>query len=58
MKRYRGMGEHRRTRTEDSLIPRHGGYRKLKTFQLASLIYDVTVRFCDRFIDRPSLTHD
>ena len=40
------------------LIPRHGGYRKLKSFQVAQLIYDVTVRFCDRYIDRRSRTHD
>jgi four helix bundle suffix protein len=42
----------------EPLIPKHGGYRKLKTWQLARLIYDVTVRFCDRFIDRRSRTHD
>jgi len=52
------MDGHGQTRTEESLIPKHGGCRKLKTFQLASLIYDVTVRFCDRFIDRRSRTHD
>jgi four helix bundle suffix protein len=40
------------------LIPKHGGYRKLRGFQLAQLIYDVTVRFCDRFIDKRSRTHD
>lgn len=40
------------------LIPKHGGYRKLKSFQIAELVYDVTVRFCDRFIDRRSRTHD
>jgi len=40
------------------LIPKHGGFRKLKTFQLAQLIYDLTVRFCDRYIDRRSRTHD
>ncbi len=40
------------------LIPRHGGYRKLKSFQLAQLVYDVTVRFCNRYIDRRSRTHD
>ena len=40
------------------LIPRHGGYRKLKRFQLAQLVYDVTVRFCNRYIDRRSRTHD
>jgi four helix bundle suffix protein len=42
----------------ESLIPKHGGYRKLKSFQLAQLIYDVTVRFCDKYIDRRSRTHD
>ncbi len=42
----------------ETLIPRHGGYRKLKCFQVAQLAYDVTVRFCDRYIDRRSRTHD
>ena len=40
------------------LIPKHGGYRKLMSFQVAQLVYDVTVRFCDRYIDRRSRTHD
>ena len=31
-------------------MPRHGGYRNLKTFQVAQLVYDVTTRFCDRYI--------
>lgn len=42
----------------EPLIPKHGGYRKLRSFQIAELVYDVTVRFCDRFIDRFSRTHD
>ena len=42
----------------ESLIPKHGGYRNLKSFQVAQLVYDVTVRFCDRYIDRRSRTHD
>ena len=42
----------------ERLIPPHGGYRKLKSFQLARLIYDVTVRFCDLYIDKRSRTHD
>jgi len=42
----------------DPLIPKHGGYRRLKSFQVAQLIYDVTVRFCDRYIDKRSRTHD
>jgi restriction system protein len=40
------------------LIPAHGGYRQLKSFQNAELVYDATVRFCDRFIDKRSRTHD
>ena len=42
----------------DPLIPKHGGYRKLKSFQIAQLIYDVTVRFCNRYVDKFSRTHD
>jgi len=42
----------------EPLIPKHGGYRKLKSFQLAQLCYDVTVRFCDRYLSPRSRTHD
>lgn len=42
----------------EQLVPKHGGYRRLKSFRLAQLAYDVTVRFCDRYIDRRSRTHD
>ena len=42
----------------EPLIPPHGGYRNLKSFQVAQLIYDVTVRFCDRYINQRSRTHD
>ncbi|MDZ7758806.1 MAG: four helix bundle suffix domain-containing protein [Desulfovermiculus sp.] len=42
----------------ETLIPQHGGYRNLKSFQIAQLIYDVTVRFCDRYIHTRSRTHD
>ena len=41
-----------------SLNPPHGGYRELKSFQHAELVYDCTVKFCDRFIDPRSRTHD
>lgn len=40
------------------LIGKHGGYRKLKSFQIAQLAYDVTVRFCERYIDKHSRTRD
>ncbi|MDA8084472.1 MAG: four helix bundle suffix domain-containing protein [Nitrospiraceae bacterium] len=42
----------------EPLIPKHGGYRKLKSFQIAQLVYDITVRFCDRYIEKCSRTHD
>ena len=44
--------------TNEPLIRQHGGYRNLMSFQLARLVYDVTVRFCDRFVDKRSRTHD
>jgi len=32
--------------------------RKLKSFRVAQLAYDVTVRFCDRYIEKRSRTRD
>ena len=43
---------------QENLIPKNSGYRKLKSFQIAQLIYDVTVRFCDRYVDKFSRTKD
>jgi restriction system protein len=40
------------------LIPPHGGYRELQSYQMAEIVHDATVVFCDRFIDRRSRTHD
>jgi len=40
------------------LIPKYGGYRSLKSYQTAQLVYDGTVVFCNRFVDRRSRTHD
>jgi restriction system protein len=45
-------------RNNPPLIPPHGGYRNLRSYQTAELVYDATVIFCDRFIDRRSRTHD
>ena len=42
----------------EPLIPKHGGYRHLKSFQVAEVIYDLSVRFCDKYIDRFSRTRD
>jgi four helix bundle suffix protein len=35
-----------------------GGYRKLRSYQVATVVYDGTVSFCDRFVDKRSRTHD
>lgn len=40
------------------LIPPHGGYRELQSYQMAEIVYDSTIVFCNRFIDRRSRTHD
>lgn len=51
--------EHGQAQTgREGLIPKHGGYRRLKTFQLAEAIYDVTVRFCEKYVESGSRTRD
>lgn len=39
-------------------IPPHGGYEDLLSFQKARIVYDGTVRFCERFVDKRSRTTD
>src|SRR5262245_32666630 len=39
-------------------IPKHGGYKRLLSYQKAEIVYDATVYFCNRFIDKRSRTHD
>lgn len=39
-------------------IPPHGGYDNLFSYQKSQIIYDATVKFCERFIDRKSRTTD
>jgi restriction system protein len=46
-----------RDKCERTIRP-HGGYRKLRSFQATEVIYDGTVSFCDRFVDKRSRTHD
>jgi four helix bundle suffix protein len=42
----------------EKLIPKHGGYRHLNSFQVAQVACDVTARFCERYIPRGSRTRD
>jgi four helix bundle suffix protein len=52
------MMNHKKEKPTPTLIPPHGGYRKLRSYQTAELVYDATAVFCDRFIDKRSRTHD
>jgi four helix bundle suffix protein len=42
----------------NSFIDPHGGFRDLKSYQMAQIVYDATVAFCDRWVSRRSRTHD
>src|SRR5437016_351279 len=44
--------------SSEGFIPSHGGYANLRSYQKSQMVYDATVRFCDRFIDKRSRTHD
>jgi four helix bundle suffix protein len=48
----------RTPKSAEDLIPTHGGYRNLKSFQLAQLCFDVTVRFCERYVAKRDRTYD
>jgi len=40
----------------ENFIPPHGGYEDLLSFQKARIVYDGTVRFCERFLERRDRT--
>ena len=44
--------------TNVGVLPPHGGYENLLSFQKARIVYDGTVRFCERFVNKRSRTHD
>ena len=39
-------------------IPPHGGYKDLLSYRKAEAVYDATVCFCDRFLERRDRTRD
>ncbi len=43
---------------DNRFIPRHGGYQDLLSYQKSLVVYQATLYFCDRFIDRRSRTTD
>ena len=40
--------------TYQSVIPPHGGYRQLRSYQASEIIYDLTVKFCDSYMSYKS----
>ena len=42
----------------ERLLPDRGNYKVLRSFQKAEVVYDVTFRFCDRFIQWGDRTKD
>ena len=42
----------------ENFIPSHGGYEDLLSFQKARIVYDGTVRFCERFLGPRDRTVD
>lgn len=51
-------GAHRPDGSERRRLRPSGGYRKLRSYQVATVIYDATVSFCDRLVGTRSRTHD
>lgn len=39
-------------------ISPHGGYDNLLSYRKSEIVYDATVKFCERFINKKSRTHD
>ncbi len=43
---------------QSGFIPKHGQYQKLLSYQKAEVVYDLTFRFCERFLKRGDRTID
>lgn len=46
------------TKDDNGFIPSHGNYRELLSYQKAEIVYDLTFRFCQRFLNRGDRTID
>jgi four helix bundle suffix protein len=44
--------------SHDGFIPAHGQYRTLLSYRKAEIVYDITVRFCARFLEKRDRTVD
>ena len=43
---------------QPTFIPPHGGYKKLLSYQKSLIVYEATIRFCERFIRKGDRTCD
>ena len=43
---------------EENFIPPHGNYQELLSYQKAEVVYDLTFRFCERFLKKGDRTID
>ncbi|HLN28343.1 MAG TPA: hypothetical protein VK395_11435 [Gemmataceae bacterium] len=46
------------TPEQPGFIPPHGNYQELLSYQKAEVVYDITYRFCQRFLSRSDRTID
>src|SRR5882672_462720 len=46
------------TADQPGFMPPHGNYQKLLSYQKAEVVYDLTYRFCHRFLSRGDRTID
>ena len=53
-----GVGRAQALGMSERLLPDYGNYRELKSFQKAEIVYDLTYRFCERFLRRGDRTVD
>ncbi len=42
----------------EGFIPPHGGYQQLLSYRKAEIVYDATVYFCARYLDKRDRTYD
>lgn len=42
----------------EGFIPPHGNYRELLSYQKAEVVYDITYRFCRKFLSKGDRTID
>jgi len=54
----RPLSPFRPSKAAESFIPPHGGYQDLLSYQKALIVFDATLYFCNRFLDKRDRTYD